>query len=144
MSIEANKALVRSILETLDDQGPEAITSYVSPEVRMFMPVSAEPLSLAQWQEFSTAFKRGVPDGRHHFQDALGEGDLVAIRGTYTGTHQGELMGIPATGRSIDMTWTMTARVVDGKLVEAHVIFDSLGMLQQLGAIPAPEAATAA
>jgi predicted ester cyclase len=144
MSVEENKTLVRALLEALDDHGPKAIEPFVSPDVRMHMPFSPEPLNRTQWQEFSTAFLRGVPDGRHHFEDILGQGDLVAIRGTYTGTHQGELMGIPATGRPIDMTWTMIARVVNGQLVEGHVIVDALGMLQQLGAIPATPAATAA
>jgi predicted ester cyclase len=144
MSIAENKALVRTTLESLDDLGPKAIEPYVSPDVRMHMPVSPEPFNREQWQEFSASFLRGVPDGRHHIEDMLGEGDLVACRGRYTGTHRGELMGIPATGRPIDMTWSMTARVRNGQLVEVHVIFDVLTMLQQLGAVPAAPAAAVA
>jgi predicted ester cyclase len=64
---------------------------------------------------------------------------MVITRLIFRGTHTGELMGIPPTGRSVVMHSMYADRVVDGKIAERWSLFDQLGMLQQLGVIPAPE-----
>jgi predicted ester cyclase len=61
----------------------------------------------------------------------------VVCRLTSRGTHQGELQGIPPTGKQITVPGMTINRIVDGKLAEEWVIVDTLGMLQQLGVIPA-------
>jgi predicted ester cyclase len=66
------------------------------------------------------------------------EGDKVAVRGTISGTHQGDLMGIPPTGRQVTVTLIDVNRIEDGKLVERWGVSDMLGMMQQLGVIPEP------
>jgi predicted ester cyclase len=65
------------------------------------------------------------------------EGDWAAVSWTARGTHTGELMGIAPTGREATVTGMSFDRVADGKFAESHGLFDALGMLQQLGAIPA-------
>jgi predicted ester cyclase len=67
----------------------------------------------------------------------LGEGDEVAVRLTVRGTHQAVFNGIPPTGRRIAVEHIHIARIVDGKGVDHWAAMDTLGMLQQLGAIPA-------
>jgi hypothetical protein len=70
----------------------------------------------------------------------LAEGDRVVTRWTARGTHRGELMGIPPTGKPVTMTGITINRLEGGKVVEDWTVFDQLGLLQQLGAIPAPGA----
>ena len=78
---------------------------------------------------YLTAF----PDARFTVEDELAEGDRVVSRSTLRGTHQGEFMGIPPTGKPVTVTGMSIDRIVEGWLN-----FDGLGMLQQLGVIPAP------
>ena len=69
----------------------------------------------------------------------VAEGDLVSHRWTFTGTHTGDLAGIPPTGRKVTISGTDTYRVRDGKIVDFYQDWDQLGMMQQLGVIPAAE-----
>jgi predicted ester cyclase len=71
---------------------------------------------------------------------ALGEGDVVVTRWTATGTHQGDLMGMPATGKQATAAGISIDHFADGKLVAGWAMFDQLGFLQQLDAVPTPGA----
>ena len=83
----------------------------------------------------------GFPDLHWTLHDTLVEGDRVMTLSTWTGTHDGEFMGIPATGRSVSVeSWTID-RYRDGQLTESRIIMDVAGMLGQLGIIPGPEGA---
>lgn len=81
----------------------------------------------------------GFPDFEATEEFSLGEGDLVASRMRYTGTHDGEFMGLPATGNHVDITGNTINRVTDGKIAESWPETDFLGLLQQVGAVDAPE-----
>ena len=84
-------------------------------------------------------YRAAFPDLRMEPQDVLVSGDKAVARVRATGTHQGEFMGMPATGRSIDVAVIDIMRFGEDGLVHEHWgLFDSLGMMQQLGAIPAP------
>jgi len=82
------------------------------------------------------------PDNRHEVDEVIAEGDRVVLRCTLTGTHEGPFMGIPATGRKIEITEIHIYRLVEGKAVEHRVGRDDLGAMRQLGiiadAIPVP------
>ena len=83
----------------------------------------------------------GFPDLRWTLHDTLVEGDRVMGRSTWTGTHEGEFMGIPATGRAAAVeAWTID-RYRDGILIESRILMDVAGLLGQLGVLPAPGAA---
>ncbi len=83
----------------------------------------------------------GFPDLRWTLHDTLVEGDRVMGFSTWTGTHQGEFMGIPSTGHTATVqAWTID-RFRDGIFVESRIIMDVAGLLGQLGVLPAPEAA---
>ena len=83
-------------------------------------------------------FKDGFPDLHIAIEDMVAQGDRVAIRWTATGTHTGELMGIPATGKKICVTGIDINRIAGGKIVEHWGNFDQMGMMQQLGVVPPP------
>ena len=76
------------------------------------------------------------PDMVVSTNDMIAEGDKVVSRWTGTGTHQGEFMGIPSTGNKVTVTGIGIDRLVDGKIVEHWEQFDTMGMMQQIGAIP--------
>jgi steroid delta-isomerase-like uncharacterized protein len=78
------------------------------------------------------------PDFELSLDDMLAEGDEVATRWSFTGTHQGDLMGVPATGRQVRASGMTIQRVSDGKIVEGWTIFDTMGLMQQLGVMEQP------
>ena len=80
----------------------------------------------------------GFPDLHWALRDTVAEGDRVVGLSTWTGTHQGEFLGIPATGRSVAVeAWTID-RFRDGQMVDSRIIMDVAGLLGQLGVIPGP------
>ena len=84
-------------------------------------------------------YRAAFPDLRMEAEDVLVSGDKVVARVRATGTHQGELMGMPATGKSVDVQLIDIIRFGDDGLAREHWgVFDALGMMQQLGAIPTP------
>jgi steroid delta-isomerase-like uncharacterized protein len=82
----------------------------------------------------------GFPDLQWDVQETTVEVDRVASFSFWTGTHQGEFLGIPATGRSVKVEAWNLDRFQDGQLTESRIIMDVMGLLTQLGAIPAPAA----
>jgi steroid delta-isomerase-like uncharacterized protein len=87
--------------------------------------------------EFFRMQLAGFPDLRMEPQDVLVSDDKVVIRSKLTGTHQGELMGIPATGRSIDVSVIDIIQFRDDGLAHEHWgVIDSMAMMQQLGVVP--------
>jgi predicted ester cyclase len=83
-------------------------------------------------------YRGAFPDGHTTVEDSIAEGDKVAYRWTFRGTHRGELMGILPTERQVTITGITVDRISGGKIEEEWNNFDQLGMLQQLGVAPAP------
>ena len=77
------------------------------------------------------------PDHRFDIEHIAADGETVAVLGTMVGTHEGELMGIAPTGRRVAAQQSHWFRVVEGKLTEHWAVRDDLGMMQQLGVLPA-------
>ena len=92
-------------------------------------------------KQFVTAYRNAFPDVHFTIDDQITEGDKVVTRWTAQGTHQGELAGLPATGKSSTVSGIVVDRLVNGKIAESWSIFDEFGMMQQLGVIPTPELA---
>jgi len=88
-------------------------------------------------KQFITVFRTGFPDLHFTIEDMIAEGDRVVWRYTARGTQRGELMGIPPTGKQATVTGMVCSRFANGKWAEDWSNFDALGMLQQLGVIPA-------
>ena len=83
------------------------------------------------------AFLSAFPDFHVVVEDVIGEGDLFSSRGYFTGTHQADFQDIPATGKTIHAAYIDIWRIENGKLVENWVNLDMMGMMRQLGVIPA-------
>ena len=83
-------------------------------------------------------YRAAFPDLQLSVDDLFAEGDRVVARWTSRGTHQGEMMGISPSGKHVQISEIDIFRVSAGKLAEHWGVFDQLGMLQQIGAVPAP------
>ena len=94
------------------------------------------PPGLDGWKQYFTDFRNAFPDLRFQIMDTIAEGDTVVCRCLMKGTHRGAFMGIPATGKRINITGVDIARFREGKAVEHWAYYDELGMMQQLGVIP--------
>jgi len=84
------------------------------------------------YSELYSAF----PDIHFTIEDMVAEGDKAAVRWTMTGTHKGEFSGIPPTNKKVTIWATTIDRVAGGKFVETWERYDTLGLMQQLGAVP--------
>ncbi len=82
--------------------------------------------------------RSAFPDFKATIDDILAEDDKVVLRMTWNGTQKGEFLGVPATGKRVSFGVIDIIRIANGKLVEHWGQMDSMSMMQQLGAIPAP------
>lgn len=140
MPVTENKALIDRAVDAFN-RGDEAAVDalfaagYVDHDpARAGLPPGPAGVKAA-WRQFRTAF----PDAEVRISEVVAAGDKVAVRGSIHGTHRGELMGIPPTGQAVTVTLIDVNRIAEGQLVERWAEADMLGLLQQLGAIPAPE-----
>jgi steroid delta-isomerase-like uncharacterized protein len=141
MSAE-NKAAVRRFIGQAFNAGDLAIVDeLVAPDyVLHFTPEVRGPEGMKQ---FVTEYRTAFPDYTCTIEDQVAEGDKVVTRWTVRGTHEGQLMGIPPTGKLVTMPGMVVDRLSNGRLVETWIQADALGMLQQLGVVRGP-AGTAA
>ena len=139
MSAE-NKALARRLVEEAFNAGRLDVTEELvaSDFVGHDPSLPEEVRGPAGVKELIAGYRAAFPDIRITIEDQIADGDYVVSRWSGTGTHQGELMGMPATGKQATVTGITIDRIVDGRIVESWDNWDTLGMMQQLGAIPAP------
>ena len=140
MSAEENKALIRRWIEAYNERDLEAEAAVLAPDYVAHVPAAPGPLEgLEAWRQFSGSFAQAFPDLRLTVEEIFSEGEMVAARVAFRGTHRGEFQGIPPTGKEVAFTSIEVNRVRDGKVEEHWVELDLLGLMQQLGAIPEPE-----
>jgi steroid delta-isomerase-like uncharacterized protein len=138
MSTEENKTLVRRFEEEVwNERNPSRVDAFFAAS-HLFRAAGDPPLDREGHRQMIMHFQGAFPDGRNTSDDLLAEGDKVVQRWTFRGTHQGAFQGIPATGRQVALTGISIWRVEGGVIVESWHELDTLGLLQQLGAIPAP------
>lgn len=141
MSTERNKAISRQWREEFDGKNWAVLDEFISPDVVMHFAGNPEPMDREGMEQMLGMFYLAFPDLHTTFEDQIADGDKVTLRLTFRGTHQGEFQGIPPTGKEIEIAAIVIDRIVDGKMVEHWSNMDNLGLMQQLGVIPAPEAA---
>jgi predicted ester cyclase len=139
MSSEANKALVRRLYEETDKSNLAVLDELFSADVVDHNPPPLHGLKpgLEGIKQAFGVFTAATPDGAHVIHDLIAEGDRVVARVTGSGTHKGELMGIPPTGKRLEMTGIVIYRIEAGKIVERWSQHDVMPLMQQLGVLPA-------
>jgi steroid delta-isomerase-like uncharacterized protein len=95
------------------------------------------PIGVKAYQDFVRYYLNAFPDLHFEIHEHIVQGNTVATRWTVTATHSGDLEGLPRTGRRIALQGMSIAHYKDGKIAESWNVWDALGMMQQLGAVPA-------
>lgn len=135
MMLEENKALVRAFYHAFDQQDIEKGRSLMSEDVIAkgldALPRQGIDAIMAYGNAMFTAF----PDGQHTLTEVIAEGDKVVTRGTFQGTHQGKMMGLPPTGQRVAFSVIHIDRIANGQIIEHWGQADVFGMMQQLGAL---------
>ncbi len=140
MSTEENKALVRRFVDEVQSRGNiDALDEICSPEFVNYSAPPGLPPDREGIKIVTAMFRAAFPDSYFTVEDMIGEGDKVVTRKTFHGTHEGEFMGIPPTGRRVSTELIDIVRIVDGRVVEHWSMGDNLGMMQQLSIVPLPE-----
>ena len=138
MPTEENKALSRRVIEEIFNKQNLALadelidTNFVDHGIAGMGFKGPEG-----FKQFVTTFITGFPDIRLTIDDMVAEGDKVALRLTAQGTHKGDFMGIAPTGKHITASGILIQRIANNKCVEGWLVNDNLGMMQQLGVVPA-------
>ncbi len=144
MSVEENRQLARRYYSELMSNGDLSfVDRYMAPEFEFSNPTHVDPYRGAEFKKLVTMLRGAFPDLKFTIEHLLGEGDTVVghwtARGTHTGTALKTLRGdIPAQGKPFVIDGMSWLRFKDGKFVEARINEDTLGLLQQIGAIPGP------
>ena len=135
---DANEAVVRRFVNEVLNEGDYSAMRelvhrdyvYRNPDQELHGPEALENLL--------TAYRTGLPDMHTSVDDLVVSGDKVVISVTLTGTHKGDLMGIPATGSQVTVRGMVLSRLEDARIIEEWEMLDMLGMLQQIGVVSLP------
>lgn len=115
----------------------EEVLDLVADDYVLHVPGALEPLRGKEgYRSFAEMYMAAFPDAAITVLDQIAEGDTVATRWTGRGTNTGELMGMPASGREVTVSGITYSRLAGGKARESWITWDTLGMFQQLGAVP--------
>jgi steroid delta-isomerase-like uncharacterized protein len=138
MSTEDNKALVRRFYEEGWNQGNLAVfDELLAPNHVLHDPGFPQPIhGLEGFKQYYGGYATAFPGNQITVEAYIAEGDTVVSRWTGRGTHKGDLLGIPPTGKQVTVTGITINRIANGKIAEDWSNYDMLGMLQQLGVVP--------
>jgi steroid delta-isomerase-like uncharacterized protein len=134
-----NASIVRSFVDEVITNGNiEAAARYVWEDVVEQVPLPGQRPGLAGLKDVLRAMRSGFPDIVFSIQEQITEHDKVASRFEWTGTHNGEFLAIPATGRPVRVWGIVIDRLVDGRIKDTRIIMDIFGLMAQLGVLPSP------
>jgi len=137
MAAEQNKAVISTFVEEVINQGQlERVDDLVAVD---FVEVDALPgqhQGREGLKQVINTFRTAFPDINWVIDEMVAEGEKVFSRFTWHGTHRGEFLGVPATGKQITVKGMVVDRVVAGKMAESQILMDGLSMMRQLGVIP--------
>lgn len=137
MSGTSNKQLAMQFVEDVNGRKFDAVTALMAPEFVARWTGRPEVHGAAAWVAAVQAILAAVPDLTYAVDAVAAEGELVAMRYHWAGTQTGAWRGIPPSGKSLRVEGMGFFRFQNGRLVEEWAVDDSLGLLQQLGVVPA-------
>jgi steroid delta-isomerase-like uncharacterized protein len=137
MTSENNKAAIRKFLEEVINQNRmDRATDLVVEDFVELDPLPGQRQGREGLKEVLGMMRAAFPDIHWAVEEMVAEGDKVVTRFTWTGTHRGIFLGIPATGKSVSVKGVVIDQLEGGKMSNSRMLMDSLGMLQQLGVVP--------
>jgi steroid delta-isomerase-like uncharacterized protein len=137
MSTEENKAIARRFIRVWDTDDPSILDELAAPDIYVSYPILPGPIQGAgPFKEVLAGVRAGLPDIKIEVGNLIAEGDFVVAPWTISGTHLGDLMGIPPSGKRVTWDGITIYRIEDGKVVDERGEENGLGLLRQIGAIP--------
>jgi steroid delta-isomerase-like uncharacterized protein len=134
---ERNKAAVRRFIEEVQNQKNwDVYDELHAPDFVNLSAPPGVPGDREGGKMFLGAFMDAFPDCHFTIEDMIAEGDCVATKKTFTGTHSAEFNGIPPTGKHVTLTFVDILRLRDGQIIEHWLSMDQLNFMQQLGVLP--------
>jgi steroid delta-isomerase-like uncharacterized protein len=136
MSEARNKAIIDKFIEEVINQNRmDRADDLVAKDFVELDPLPGQRQGREGLKEMLGMMRAAFPDIRWGVEEMVAEGDTVVTRFTWTGTHQGAFLGVPATGKNVSVKGVVIDQLVGGKMSKSRILMDSLGMMQQLGAI---------
>ena len=140
--MQDNSAIVRDFVEETINQGRIDLTErFVWDDVVEQVPFPGQGPGVEGLKDVLRGMRAGFPDIHFAIEEQIAEGDKVLSRFEWTGTHRGDFLGVPATGRPVKVWGMVIDRLVDGRIKETRIIMDALGLMMQLGVFPPPPSA---
>jgi predicted ester cyclase len=142
---ESAKAFMERYFTVVDSKAPEKLAEVDAPDFELVMP-GGTLKGVAGHQQLMKGFATAFPNFKHSVTRCIQEGETMSCEGGFAGDHTGPFMlmngqSIPATNKHVEFTWIGFATVKNGKVSSIHVSFDTMQLMQQLGAVPPPAVA---
>ena len=138
-----NKEIVRAFVEDVLNRGNlDASGKYFHDDMVEQVPLPGQGPGIDGLKTVLRGFASAFPDMRWTVEEQIAEGDKVVTRFEWTGTHRGPFLGVPATSRPVKVWGIVIDRVQNGKINDTRIIMDTMGMLMQMGVLPAPAMAS--
>jgi steroid delta-isomerase-like uncharacterized protein len=135
-AVMSNAKTAVSFFKALDTKNIDTISSFWAPGYQGYFP-SSPPINQSMHKEMIKMFVNGFPDFSHNVVDVIESENKAVLRGTFSGTHKGEFNGIPATNKSVTITWIDIFEFDnEGKILNEWLELDATGMLRQMGVLP--------
>lgn len=137
MSAEENRTVIRRAYEELwNGRDVSVVDELVAEDFLNYAAPPDKQRGRQGLKDVVRMFEAAFPDFRYEVKDVVAEGEKLAVRDVFAGTHRGDFMGIPATGNRVTMEAIHIYRFEEGRLAEHWVARDDLGMMRQLGVLP--------
>ena len=140
---DSNKDVIKAFLEDVINQGRlERANDLVKEDFVELDPLPGQVQGREGLKAVIHALRSAFPDMHWVVNEMVAEGQKVVTRFVWTGTHRGVFLGIPPTGRNVEVKGVVIDRLEDGKMADSRILMDTMGLMQQLGVIPSPPAAS--
>ena len=139
MSVASNKAVARRFIQVWGDGNLDVIDELAAPSLVVRYPTIPQVIQGSrEFRHVIAGFRSAFPDSALRVEEEIAEGEKVVIRWSFSGTHKGNLLGVPATGKRVTWTGITIYRIVDGRVVEEQGEEDFVGFFRQVGLVREP------
>jgi steroid delta-isomerase-like uncharacterized protein len=137
----ANKEVIETFIEeVLNQKRLERANDLVKEDFVELDPLPGQEQGREGLKAILQVLWAAFPDMHWVVKETVAEGEKVVTRFVWTGTHRGVFLGVPATGKSVEVKGVVMDRLADGKMADSRILMDTMGLMQQLGVVPAPPA----
>lgn len=140
MSVENNKAIARRFIQVWGDGNLDVVDELAAPSLVVRYPTIPQVIQGSRaFRHVLAGFRSAFPDSALRVEEEIAEGEKVVIRWSFSGTHKGDILGVPPTDKKVTWTGITIYRIVDGKVVEEQGEEDFAGFFRQVGLVRQPE-----